>query len=164
MTGTIRWMAALMVAASLCCPAATIIVVRHAERADGGMSTDVPLSAAGEARAKELARVLKDAGVNRIFTTDLQRTRQTAAPLAARLQVTPVAIRSADVDGLVKALRGLKADDIALVVGHSNTVPAIVERMTGVKAPAIADTEFDRMFVVNTAGKRAVVALRYGAE
>jgi phosphohistidine phosphatase SixA len=154
--------AALMFLSST--PAATVIVVRHAERASGGMSTDVPLSAAGHSRAKELARVLKDAGVKTIITTDLQRTGQTAAPLAERLGIQATALPAKDLDGLVKHLKALGPEDVALVVGHSNTVPLIVERVGGIAVAPLADSEYDRLFVVNTTGKPSVLALRFGAE
>jgi broad specificity phosphatase PhoE len=145
-------------------PAATIIVVRHAERASGGMSTDVPLSTAGQGRAKELARVLKDAGVKTIITTDLQRTRQTAAPLAERSGIQAIALPAKDLDGLVKKLKMMGPDDVVLVVGHSNTVPLIVEQVGGVTVRPLEDTEYDRLFVVNTTGKPSVLQLRFGAE
>ena len=144
--------------------AATIFVVRHAERAEGGMSTDVPLSPAGQVRAKGLARVLKDAGVKAVFTTELQRTRQTAAPLAAQFKITPTVVTSKDFDGLITRLKALGDGDVALVVGHSNTVPAIVERLAGTAVKPIDDAEYDRLYVVNTTGKPSVIALRYGAE
>jgi 2,3-bisphosphoglycerate-dependent phosphoglycerate mutase len=151
-------------ALAVCAPAATIFVVRHAERGAGGMSPDVPLSEAGQTRAKELARVLKDAGVKTIITTELQRTRQTAAQLAARLQITPTVVAAKDFEGLISKLKSLGDADVAVVVGHSNTVPLIIERLTGAAVKPIDDAEYDRLYVVNTTGKPAVVALRYGAE
>src|SRR5688500_4636201 len=59
-------------------------VVRHAEKesANSNMTSDVPLSAAGMARAEELKELLKDKKIVRIYSTDYQRTKSTAAPLA----------------------------------------------------------------------------------
>ena len=66
----------------------TVIVVRHAEKADvpGG---DPPLSAAGERRSLALLDALREAGVQAVVTTQLQRTRLTAAPLARALGLEP---------------------------------------------------------------------------
>jgi hypothetical protein len=49
------------------------------------------------------------------------------------------------------------------VVGHSNTVPAIVGKLSGKTIPPIADNEFDRMFVVTLSNPQAatVVTLHY---
>jgi hypothetical protein len=38
-------------------------------------------------------------------------------------------------------------NDVVLVIGHSNTVPAILKALTGVDV-SIADNEYDNLFVV----------------
>lgn len=123
-----------------------IVVVRHAERADS--SADSLLSATGEARATHLAAMLKDSGITQIYTTDLRRTIQTAAPLASLLKQTPTALPAADVDGLLVRVHQVSAADRLLIVGHSNTLPDILKRL-GVATPiTIADMEYDNLFVV----------------
>src|SRR6187200_238006 len=61
--------------------AEVIFIVRHAERETG--QGDDGLSAAGRARAEQLAKVLADEGINYIFTSDRKRTVETAAPTVA---------------------------------------------------------------------------------
>ena len=53
-----------------------VVIVRHAEKANGGNDPD--LSSAGRARANELARILKDSGITAIFSTEFKRTQETA--------------------------------------------------------------------------------------
>jgi broad specificity phosphatase PhoE len=144
--------------------AATIILVRHADRISA-MSADALLSPAGEERARQLAEVLKDAQVLRIYVTEVRRTQQTAAPIAARLHLTPIEIAKQDVDALVSQLRKSGANETVLVVGHADTVPLIVERLGGAAVPAVRDNEYDRMLVVflPPSGNAQVVTLRYGA-
>lgn len=144
-------------------PAATIIIVRHAERSTV-MSTDAPLSAAGMARAKVLAHMLKDAKISRIFTTEVLRARQTAEPLAAQLHLTPVVIPQSDTDALLSQLRQLGENDTVLVVGGTSSVPLIVERLGAGPAAPMPDSEYDRMTVLVTEanGKAHAVILRYG--
>jgi broad specificity phosphatase PhoE len=148
--------------------AATIILVRHAERS-GGMSADALLSPAGEERARQLSLVLKDSNIQRIYVTDVRRTQQTAEPIAARLHLTPIVIAKGDINALVSQLRKLGDDETVLVVGHADTVPLIIERLGGERlggasAPAFPDTEYDRLTVLVTGarGKAQVVTLRYG--
>lgn len=56
-----------MVAPPVVAPPTVILVARHAERAPG--TGDVPLSAEGEARARVLATVGREARVDAIITT-----------------------------------------------------------------------------------------------
>ncbi len=123
-----------------------IFVVRHAERADA--SADSALSPEGEARAARLAALLKDAGITRIYTTDRKRTIQTAAPLAAALHLTAAALKAGDQDALLAQLHAASAIDRVLVVGHSNTVPALLAAL-GVTPPVtLIDAEYDNLFLV----------------
>jgi broad specificity phosphatase PhoE len=146
-------------------PAPAVFLVRHAERADatsGGtmmMASDPDLSEAGHARAARLAAMLRDAGITGIFTTEYKRTRQTAEPLARRLGIEPVAIPAKDVAALLEKLKGASGN--VLVVGHSNSVPGVIEAL-GVTGPiAIADDEFDNLFIVTPGTPARLVRLRY---
>lgn len=143
--------------------AATIILVRHADR-NGGMAPDVSLSRSGEVRARELARVLKDSKIGAIFTTEVRRTQQTAEPVATEFHLQRIVIPAKDTEALVSRLQALPDDETVLVVGHSNTIPLLVERLGGA-VPAMSDTEYDRLLVVVTgkSGKPVILTLRYGA-
>ena len=140
----------------------TVILVRHAEKAPGTIA-DVPISPAGQCRAEGLARILADAGVKKIYATEFIRTQQTAEPLAKKLGIQTEKITSEDVTGLVTKLRSGSAVGTALVVGHSNTVPDIINRLGAGKVPPIAEGEFDRLFVVTLTGQNqaAAITLRY---
>jgi phosphohistidine phosphatase SixA len=141
---------------------ATIFVVRHAERADGGsggMANDPPLSAAGRARAARLAAMLKDTRLTAVFATEFKRTQQTGAPTATAQHLTVTAIAADKTATLVEHLK--KASGPVLVIGHSNTVPQIIAAL-GVTTPVtVADTEFDNLFIVTTGTTPSLVRLRY---
>ena len=137
-------------------PCTTVIVVRHAEQTDP-QAVDPPLSEVGAARAKALAAALANSGVQAVYVTQYKRTQDTAAPAAALLHVsvTEVPVEKATLAEygpmLAKRLLTEHPGGIVLVVGHSNTVPNIVEALTKVKIGAIGAMEFDR-FIVVTAG------------
>jgi phosphohistidine phosphatase SixA len=145
----------------------TIILVRHAEKADA--SADPALSAAGARRAQALADSLARRGISGIVVTQFQRTRLTAQPLATRLGIEPVVVPAAGAmtdhaAAVAAVIRERFAGKTVLVVGHSNSVPAIVSAL-GIAAPVtIPDWEYDDMFVVTTdaAGRASLARSRYG--
>ena len=139
-----------------------VYFVRHAERADDGTS-DPPLSEAGLERSVLLTQMLSDAGVTHVHSTDLKRTRQTGALLAAR-QGLPLAFYDpGDLGGLAEEVRATPGRH--LVLGHSNTTPEAVAALGGEPGGPIDDAEYDRLYVVSVApdGSVATVILRYGA-
>lgn len=140
----------------------TVFVVRHAEK--GPEEPDPTLTVAGAARARALAHALGDAAVTSVFVSEFRRTQETGAPLAARLGLTPVVVDARDVAGLVTRLRALPAGSRALVVSHSNLVPAIVERLTGQPVGPLTDADYDRLYVavVPPSGPGQVLFLHFG--
>src|SRR5664279_237228 len=138
----------------------TVILSRHAEKA-ATPPKDPPLTEAGKKRAELLASMLADAGVDAIFVTELQRTLQTAAPLAARCHLKPTFIPAADTDQLINAIRG-RQSGVVVVIGHSNKLPTIIAGLGGPKVK-IPETEFDNLFVLTIDGsKTSMLHLRYG--
>jgi len=156
-TGLLPW--ACVVAAE---PTRAVILVRHAERA-GGNDPSVGINEAGRCRATVLAGMLSDAKVRSIYTSEIARTQQTAEPLAQKLSIKPEVVPAKDIDALVAKLRARTEGGTVLVVGHSNTIPAIVERLSGETEPAIGEGEYDRMFVVTLVGpnQASVLMVRY---
>ena len=143
----------------------TVFVVRHAERADAGtssgsmMASDPELSPAGHARAKALAGVLKDANITAIFTTEFKRTQQTAEPLARLLGIQSTPIGSRDQQKLLEAIKDVKGN--VLVVGHSNTVPAVIKALGVSTAVELDDSEYDNLFIVSTGATPSLVRLHF---
>lgn len=154
--------------------ARTVILVRHAEKESAPKDPRDPgLSEAGQERAENLARLLGASGAQFVFTSDLERTRATVAPLAAKLGVTSAALPAAQSETLVARLDALAPGSVAVVCGHSNTVPRVAE-LLGVKLaglvvdrgmPMLADDSYDRVFVITrpASGPAACVELNYGA-
>ena len=148
---------ALLLAVLVAAPAAaqhTVVLVRHAERADTTpgaspkMAADPDLSEAGRARAESLATALKDANITAILrhrvqthTTDRRAARQGARADGQDRHVEDVRQTCST---QLKASKGN-----VLVVGHSNTVPDVIKDL-GVTTPVtIDDTEFDNLFLVS---------------
>jgi broad specificity phosphatase PhoE len=158
------------VAASLAATAAAqqaVFVVRHGEKIS---DEDERLTEAGRARGARLADMLKRSGITAIYSTDTERTLGTARPLADALGVkigiyetAPAAGGRIDAGPFVERLRREAPRGIVLVVGHSNTVPAILAALGCEEEVSIAGDEYDNLFVVvpKEGAKPALVRLRY---
>lgn len=137
-----------------------IFIVRHAEKS--AVSGDIPLSPEGQARAEKLAAMLSPAKISAVFSSELIFAQQTAAPVARQQKLEPVIVPVRETEKLLAELQKLAPGSVALVVNHSGTIPALVEKLGGSK-PGPIDGH-DRLFVVSRyAGGAATVAeLRYG--
>lgn len=138
-----------------------VILTRHAERADGAAtmgSSDPKLSAAGSARAEKLLAMLGEANIAAIFTTEYTRTKDTAAPLAAKLKLSPEVVAAAQLNALIEKIKS-HPDDTVFVVGHSNTVPMIIKALGGPDV-SIGDNEYDNLFFYVPATK-TLTRVRY---
>lgn len=142
-------------------PSTTVFLVRHAEK--GAEGADPSLSDAGRKRANALADMLADAGITVIFSSEFHRTQETAAPLAERLGIKVTVVPGKDIDGLVARVRELKPGARALVVGHSNTIPAIIAALGGPRLPDICDSAYSNLFILQLdGGDPRLVQAHYG--
>jgi broad specificity phosphatase PhoE len=143
-----------------------VILVRHAEKAlDQG--EDPPLTETGEARARALQAALVHMQVGAIVTTQWRRTRATAAPLAKALNIEPMVIdtSSSDTNAHVRAVADsvrAQSPKVVLVVGHSNTVPAIITALGGPEVAALGDNDYDNLYLLwRTSGRVRFLHARY---
>lgn len=140
--------------------AAQIFLVRHAEKMAG---PDPDLTVMGQARATALADLLIDAEITRIYSSDYNRTRQTAAPLADALGMKVALYDPRDLSGFASTLTEMTGH--ILVVGHSNTTPQLTELLGGDGGSDIVEaTEYDRLYIVTQGqgGSVETILLRYG--
>ena len=122
-----------------------IYLVRHAEKQSDG-THDPSLTKPGYKRAKVTSQRLATADLKAIYSTDYKRTRETAAPTA---KLTGLAVTSYDPRALETFARELKNTVLpALVVGHSNTTPVLVNFLAGTKYPLLEDHQYDHLYVV----------------
>jgi broad specificity phosphatase PhoE len=146
-----------------------VILVRHAEKASQ-TDKDPLLSAEGTARAAALARAVRDAGVEAVLVTPYQRTRLTAQGVleAQHLTAEPIAVTAdvaAHARSVASAIRDHHAGQVVLVVGHSNTIPAIIGALGGPVMPDLCDAAYANLFtlVIAPTGTPHLVRGQYGA-
>ena len=149
-------------------PDTVVVVVRHAEKATDDPK-DPSLSDAGKARAEALAVALKGLPLQHAISTQYKRTHDTALP-AAKANGIEVHAKPIDASNsatyatdLVAHIRQDHAGQNLLIVGHSNTVPEMVQALTGVAPEPMGDDEFDRIYVVTLPadGPARFVVLKY---
>ena len=146
----------------------TVYIVRHAEKSTMVASDPDPdLTSVGQRRAEALASRLGTAGVTAIIATQFKRSQETAQPLAAALRIQPEIIpagarsSSDSVAAAVLRHRGGKV----LIVGHSNTIPGIIEALGGPRLPNLCDNEYSNLFLmyIPASGKPELTRQHYGA-
>lgn len=145
-------------------PATVLYLVRHAEKlpATEENPDDPSLSEEGHTRARQLAQTLHAADVTRIYSSDFARTRETAQPLADTLGL-PVEVY--DARALQSFAEELKTQTGRIVVvGHSNTTPALAEMLGGEAGEPIDEEEYDRFYVLVKGQMDGIttLSLRYG--
>ena len=137
-----------------------IYLLRHAEPETDG-TRDPHLNPEGRARARWLAEYFAERGIEQIYSTELNRTRETAGPLAERLGLDILPYDSRDLEGFAGELREL--DQVVLVSGHSNTTPDLVNALVGEERfQWLQAYQFDFIFrVVLTADGQSRVSIDF---
>ena len=146
----------------------TIIFVRHAEKA-AVPAEDPGLSEAGVRRVAELTRQLVDAdvvaGVDAVYATQFRRSQETARPVADALDLPINTYAAEDTELVLETILEDHKGKIILVVGHSDTLPALMANLgASKKVPQIAAAEYDNIYIVSIPwfGKTKTIRLRFG--
>lgn len=146
-----------------------VVLVRHAEKASP-TDPDPSLSVAGKARALALVDALANTTPSAIIVTSRKRTVETGEPLAIKLGLKEQVVAleggtpAAHIAAVTAAVR--KQKGVVLVVGHSNTVPAIIKALGGPMLPDICDASFATLYVLQPTRDRRPAQLvigQYGA-
>ena len=136
--------------------ATTYVLVRHAEKANDG-TKDPVLTKQGQERAERLTQMLLPTKVDVIYSTNYQRTRQTVMPLAEKLDLEVIAYNPFDKKAFLDLQEGTQGKTV-LIVGHSNTVPAMVNQLIGKEqVNQLEEDEYDKLFIVSIIQKKAKV-------
>lgn len=125
-----------------------VYVMRHPPKAAAAQDPGLPPQ--GEACAQQLARFLGRQGIGAVYASATRRAQETAAPLAAARSLTTQTYAPAETAGVAARARAESAS--ALIVGHSYTVPEIVERLGGTRPGPIEDSRYGDVWRVSRNG------------
>lgn len=144
----------------------TIILLRHAEKdtsAPGAtmMKADPKLSKEGLARAERLPTELKSFAPDFIYSTGYERTRATVTPLAELYHLGIIYYDPAKLEAFSKELLQHEGKTM-VVVGHSNTTPALVNLLLGEKKyPSLDESVYGQYWIVTLTNGKASVETRH---
>jgi phosphohistidine phosphatase SixA len=137
----------------------TVYVIRHGEKQVVEGVDDPPLSPAGQLRAMGLAEDLPVRELDAIYVTKTKRSYDTASAVIALTGIEPIYYPARDVDGLIARLRKRQGERV-LVVGHSNTIPALLQGL-GVPEPIeVADDQYGDLWIVTVNASGATLEVR----
>jgi broad specificity phosphatase PhoE len=131
-------------------PITTLVLVRHAEKATAPKSDDPELSPEGMQRAEKLAQMFSATPFVAVYATPYKRTMSTALPLAKAQNIFVQNYAAKPNAAFLDSLLQKHAGGTVLVVGHSNTIPALVNMLVGSeKYPQLDDADYNNIFIVS---------------
>ena len=137
----------------------TFYLIRHTEKElDAG--NDPGLTDQGRFRAEYWATVLKNVRIDRVYSTDTLRTRETAAPFAERNELEIELYSPSRIDYAEFIKTNLKKS--VVVVGHSNTTPGFANGLLGREAyHDLDESNYSSLFVVDIVGQSRIGRVFY---
>lgn len=138
-------------------PNTVVYLTRHAEKQPTKIK-DPELSAKGEETAKRLATYLQNSHLDVIYSTPFKRTRNTAKAVANQQDkdITELFLPAHE---MARLITDMHSGQTILVVGHSNTTPALITQLGVSDKIEIAEDQFGELFIV-TLNKGSVVSFK----
>ncbi|MEM6719014.1 MAG: phosphoglycerate mutase family protein [Bacteroidota bacterium] len=134
-------------------------LIRHAEKDRSDTTNKNPdLTEQGNKRAANWASIFEKVPFDAVYSTDYNRTKQTAQPTAAakELQVQIYNPYKLKINQFLKETSG----KTVLIVGHSNTTPDFVNRLIDREDyELIADDNNGNLYIVTITGETKTVQL-----
>jgi phosphohistidine phosphatase SixA len=127
----------------------SIYLIRHAEKLQE--KDDPALTQCGEFRAKQLASILENAKIKKIYSTRYKRTMATASPLALQQKLAINSYAPNKLEQLAWQL--IKEKENAVVFGHSNTTPQLAELLSKTMVESISEKQYRGIYQVVISGK-----------
>ncbi|WP_299251630.1 phosphoglycerate mutase family protein [uncultured Aquimarina sp.] len=130
----------------------TYILVRHSEKDLSDKSNRNPnLTEQGKERSENLVKILADIKIDQVYSTNYTRTLQTAAPIAKdrNIEISFYDPRKLFDQEFQKETTG----KTSLIVGHSNSTPAFVNKIIGQKKyNDIDEKNYSKLFIIKIVG------------
>lgn len=132
----------------------TYYLIRHAEKDRTDKTNENPnLNEKGLERAKKWAEYFKDINFDAVYSTNYNRTMQTALPTAENRKLN---IENYDPKKMYDVLfKSATQGKTVLVVGHSNTTPVFANKILGEKKyKNMDDKDNSSLYIVTITGNK----------
>lgn len=130
----------------------TYYLIRHAEKDTSNLLDKNPnLSKIGMQRANSWVSILKDIKFDAIYSTNYNRTMQTAKPIAEsnELEIIQYNPSNFNFDDFKESTKG----KTVLVVGHSNTTPSFANSFIGKNEYIqIEESNYANLYIITVTG------------
>jgi len=136
----------------------TYYFIRHAEKDRSNPSEQNPhLKEEGLKRAGNWSNILGNIKFDVIYSTDYHRTKETALPTADKNKLDITIYDSRELNTIIDDFLNNTKGKTVLVVGHSNTTPAFVNAVLGIKKyEDIDDSNNGNLYIVTIIGDKIV--------
>lgn len=143
----------------------TFILVRHAEKdttqmGSTAMNANPNLNKQGIKRSKKLVKALKEFTIDSIYSTNFNRTQQTATPLSKKRNLEIKLYNHKQLKDFATQLKSYQNKTI-LIVGHSNSTPALVNLLINKETyKALDESIYTKIFIVKMVNREVTVEER----
>ena len=136
----------------------TIYLIRHAEKNDS--SKDPELSQKGKKRAENWTNYFEEISIDNFYSSATKRTYTTCLIIASSKQKE---VQLYDHRNLsIKEILLEKKGKTILIVGHSNTIPMLINTFLGEEVyPLISENEYGSLFTLTIQGDSNKYQLTY---
>jgi broad specificity phosphatase PhoE len=125
----------------------TYYFIRHSEKDRSAETNDPHLLPKGMERAKQWAEILANKNIEVVYSTNYQRTLETARPTAEKANLKIELYEPSQVYS--KEFQNKTAGKTSLIVGHSDTTPQFINKILGKKKyKDIPDNENGNLYKV----------------
>lgn len=130
----------------------TYYLIRHTEKDLSNLADKNPkLSDIGLQRAESWAEILKIISFDLVYSTDYNRTKQTAKPIASSNELETIIydLRTFDFEKFKSETKG----KTVMIVGHSNSTPIFINTLIGSqKYQQIKESNYSNLYIITIIG------------
>lgn len=130
----------------------TIYLIRHAEKdLLSNNPSDPALTQCGQKRAESIRHYFNSISLDKVYSTNFIRTKNTAFPTATSKSLDITLYDSEKLEDMAKRL--IEKQEDVLVVGHSNTTSVLAGLLVGEELRNIDLNVYDQIYQVVICGK-----------